>query len=45
MPTEELGLPAFRKFDIEAWMPGRGKFGEVGGAHPGGGGGHVPGGR
>ncbi|NXH01277.1 SYSM protein, partial [Loxia leucoptera] len=29
MPTEELGLPAYRKFDIEAWMPGRGKFGEV----------------
>ncbi|XP_065511253.1 serine--tRNA ligase, mitochondrial isoform X2 [Caloenas nicobarica] len=29
MPTQELGLPAFRKFDIEAWMPGRGKFGEV----------------
>ncbi|NXS10163.1 SYSM protein, partial [Neodrepanis coruscans] len=22
MPTEELGLPAYRKFDIEAWMPG-----------------------
>ncbi|XP_041336721.1 serine--tRNA ligase, mitochondrial [Pyrgilauda ruficollis] len=29
MPTEELGLPAYRKFDIEAWMPGRGKFGEI----------------
>ncbi|NXN06303.1 SYSM protein, partial [Sylvia borin] len=29
MPTEELGLPAYRKFDVEAWMPGRGKFGEV----------------
>ncbi|NXF14135.1 SYSM protein, partial [Smithornis capensis] len=29
MPTEELGLPAYRKFDIEAWMPGRGKYGEV----------------
>uniref|UniRef100_R7VWH6 Seryl-tRNA synthetase, mitochondrial n=1 Tax=Columba livia TaxID=8932 RepID=R7VWH6_COLLI len=29
MPTQELGLPAFRKFDIEAWMPGRGRFGEV----------------
>jgi seryl-tRNA synthetase len=28
----DLGAPAFRKFDIEAWMPGRGKsgaFGEV----------------
>ncbi|EQB79106.1 serine--tRNA ligase, mitochondrial precursor [Camelus ferus] len=23
MPTQELGLPAYRKFDIEAWMPGR----------------------
>ncbi|NWH67818.1 SYSM protein, partial [Geococcyx californianus] len=31
MPTQELGLPAYRKFDIEAWMPGRGKYGEVGG--------------
>ncbi|XP_003467205.1 serine--tRNA ligase, mitochondrial [Cavia porcellus] len=29
MPTQELGLPAYRKFDIEAWMPGRGRFGEV----------------
>ncbi|KAM6033191.1 serine--tRNA ligase, mitochondrial [Chlamydotis macqueenii] len=29
MPTEELGLPAYRKFDVEAWMPGRGKFGEI----------------
>ncbi|XP_010631144.1 serine--tRNA ligase, mitochondrial [Fukomys damarensis] len=29
MPTQELGLPAYRKFDIEAWMPGRGCFGEV----------------
>lgn len=29
MPTEELGLPAYRKFDIEAWMPGRGKYGEI----------------
>ncbi|KAM5236347.1 serine--tRNA ligase, mitochondrial [Ctenodactylus gundi] len=29
MPTQELGLPAYRKFDIEAWMPGRGHFGEV----------------
>lgn len=30
MPTQELGPPAFRKYDIEAWMPGRGSFGEVG---------------
>lgn len=29
MPTEELGLPAYRKFDIEAWMPGRRSYGEV----------------
>lgn len=29
MPTEELGASAFRKYDIEAWMPGRGTWGEV----------------
>lgn len=29
MPTLELGAPAYRKYDIEAWMPGRGTFGEV----------------
>ncbi|XP_029475708.1 serine--tRNA ligase, mitochondrial [Rhinatrema bivittatum] len=29
MPTEELGLPAYRKYDIEAWMPGRGTYGEI----------------
>lgn len=29
MPTEELGASAFRKYDIEAWMPGRGKWGEI----------------
>lgn len=29
MPTQELGLPAYRKFDIEAWMPGRRRYGEV----------------
>jgi seryl-tRNA synthetase len=29
MPPSELGLPAFRKFDIEAWMPGRKMFGEI----------------
>ncbi|KAF9566101.1 seryl-tRNA synthetase [Agrocybe pediades] len=29
MPTEELGASAFRKYDIEAWMPGRGAWGEV----------------
>ncbi|EIW70272.1 hypothetical protein TREMEDRAFT_30232, partial [Tremella mesenterica DSM 1558] len=29
MPTEELGASACRKYDMEAWMPGRGKWGEV----------------
>uniref|UniRef100_A0A8C5QRN1 serine--tRNA ligase n=1 Tax=Leptobrachium leishanense TaxID=445787 RepID=A0A8C5QRN1_9ANUR len=29
MPTQELGLPAYRKYDIEAWMPGRGSYGEI----------------
>uniref|UniRef100_A0A8C8RSX5 serine--tRNA ligase n=1 Tax=Pelusios castaneus TaxID=367368 RepID=A0A8C8RSX5_9SAUR len=29
MPTQELGLPAYRKYDIEAWMPGRDKYGEI----------------
>lgn len=29
MPTEELGAPAYRKFDVETWMPGSGKWGEV----------------
>uniref|UniRef100_A0A672Q7S5 serine--tRNA ligase n=1 Tax=Sinocyclocheilus grahami TaxID=75366 RepID=A0A672Q7S5_SINGR len=29
MPTQELGPPAIRKYDIEAWMPGRGSFGEI----------------
>ena len=27
--TGDLGGPAYRKFDIEAWMPGRGAYGEV----------------
>lgn len=27
-PTD-LGAPAFQKYDIEAWMPGRGKWGEI----------------
>jgi seryl-tRNA synthetase len=25
----DLGGPAYRKYDIEAWMPGRGEYGEV----------------
>lgn len=29
MPPQELGPPAARKFDIEAWMPGRKMYGEV----------------
>ncbi|KAG9076866.1 Serine--tRNA ligase, mitochondrial [Ceratobasidium sp. 370] len=29
MPTEELGASAHRKYDIEAWMPGRGAWGEI----------------
>jgi seryl-tRNA synthetase len=28
--TGDLGGPAFRKFDLEAWMPGRGTAGEYG---------------
>lgn len=29
MPKDELGVSATRKFDIEAWMPGRNLYGEV----------------
>ncbi|KAH7886162.1 hypothetical protein F5I97DRAFT_1221095 [Phlebopus sp. FC_14] len=29
MPTEELGASAYRKYDMEAWMPGRGCWGEI----------------
>lgn len=29
MPAHELGAQAYRKYDIEAWMPGRGVFGEI----------------
>lgn len=29
-PTADLGAPAARKFDIEAWLPGRGDNGEYG---------------
>ena len=28
--TGDLGGPAYRKFDLEAWMPGRGDSGEYG---------------
>ena len=27
--TGDLGGPAYRKFDLECWMPGRGEYGEV----------------
>lgn len=30
MPATDLGAPAYRKVDIEAWMPGRDQYGEVG---------------
>lgn len=29
MPTEELGLSAHRKYDIETWMPAKAFYGEV----------------
>lgn len=29
MPFNDLGAPAYKKYDIEAWMPGREAFGEV----------------
>lgn len=29
MCTGDLGVPAARKYDIEAWMPGQGKYREV----------------
>lgn len=29
MPPCELGAPAYRKFDIESWMPGRKMWGEI----------------
>lgn len=29
MPADDLGAPAAQKYDIEAWMPGRGKWGEL----------------
>eukprot|EP01113_Clastostelium_recurvatum_P033609 TRINITY_DN4462_c0_g1_i3.p1 TRINITY_DN4462_c0_g1~~TRINITY_DN4462_c0_g1_i3.p1 ORF type:complete len:373 (-),score=76.80 TRINITY_DN4462_c0_g1_i3:253-1371(-) len=29
MPTEDLGASAFRKYDVEAWMPGRKSYGEI----------------
>lgn len=29
MPTQELGAPAHRKIDMEAWMPSKEFWGEV----------------
>lgn len=29
IPFNDLGAPAFKKYDIEAWMPGRNKWGEL----------------
>lgn len=29
MPPNELGAPAYRKYDIETWMPGRKLWGEI----------------
>lgn len=29
MPTQELGAPAHRKVDMEAWMPNKGFWGEI----------------
>jgi seryl-tRNA synthetase len=29
MPTEDVGASAYRKYDIEAWMPSKDGFGEI----------------
>lgn len=29
MPTGDLGAPAYRKLDIEAWLPGMQRYGEI----------------
>jgi seryl-tRNA synthetase len=29
MPTGDLGAPAYRKLDMEAWLPGLGRYGEI----------------
>lgn len=29
MPLNDLGAPAYAKTDMEAWMPGRDKYGEI----------------
>ena len=30
MPSQELGAPAYRKYDIETWLPAKQFWGEVG---------------
>ncbi|EGC30028.1 hypothetical protein DICPUDRAFT_8517, partial [Dictyostelium purpureum] len=29
MPTEDLGAPAFKKYDIEVWIPSKNDYGEI----------------
>jgi seryl-tRNA synthetase len=29
MPSEELGMPAYRKYDIESWQPAHKRYGEI----------------
>eukprot|EP01132_Coremiostelium_polycephalum_P003599 gene3599-4481_t len=29
MPSEDLGAPAYRKYDIEVWIPSRNDYGEI----------------
>jgi len=29
MPSHDLGAPAYRKFDVECWMPGMERYGEI----------------
>ncbi|KXZ43518.1 hypothetical protein GPECTOR_88g461 [Gonium pectorale] len=29
MPSGDLGAPAYRKYDVEAWMPGLARYGEI----------------
>ncbi len=29
MPSGDLGAPAYHKYDIEAWMPGAQRYGEI----------------
>ncbi len=29
IPSGDLGAPAYRKIDLEAWMPGRNSYGEI----------------